>query len=118
MSEVELNDRFAPTESERRERRQKLAQTLAKGGMDGVHIISYETAREVLTPRRIELMRAIREEEPESVRELARLVDRDPGRISRELETLASHGIVTFEQEGRNKRPILTHDHIVPEPVF
>jgi len=118
MADEDLNDRFTPTKSERRECRQQLVQTLTNGGMDGVHVISQKTAREVLTPRRVELMLTIRDEEPESIQALAPLVDQDPERISRELETLASHGIVTYEQEDCNKRPIVPHDHIVPEPIL
>lgn len=118
MSETETSPEFPVAEEERTERRREMAQALAKGGMNGVHVLRHESAREVLTPRRIELLHAIRDTEPESVRTLAREVDRDHGQVSRDLETLAAHALVTFESEGRRKRPILSQDTVVVEPVL
>ena len=104
-------------DEERRRRRRRLAQTLAVGGMDDVHVLSHESADEILTPRRRELIHTLNQTEVDSVRELASLVERDHGQVSRDLQTLAEHGIVEFEQSGRAKRPSLQHAHVVIEPV-
>lgn len=118
MSTELSEDIVSDSDDEKRDRRREMAQALAKGGMSNVQVISHESAREVLTPRRRELLRAIRAKEPESVRGLARLLERDPGQVSRDLETLAAHSVVTFEEEGRGKRPVVAAEHIVVEPVI
>jgi predicted transcriptional regulator len=118
MSGAETNQEFPVAKEERTERRREMAQALAKGGLNGVHVLTHESAREVLTPRRVELLHTIRDQEPDSVRELARESDRDHGQVSRDLETLATHALVAFETEGRRKRPIVSHDRVVIEPVL
>ncbi|MBP1985616.1 HVO_A0114 family putative DNA-binding protein [Halolamina salifodinae] len=66
----------------------------------------------VFSPRAIELLRVIAQEEPASMREAARLVDRDIKDVSRNLNQLAEFGVVEFEQEGRSKRPVVPFDDI------
>jgi len=98
--------------------RGKMARALAKGGMEGVQIISHTTAREVLTPKRRELVATLRDEDISSVRELARHLERDKGQVSRDLGVLAEHGIIQYHEEGRAKRPELVQQHIIPEPII
>lgn len=102
---------------ERLQRRTELARALARGGMDNVQIISLEEAHTVLTPKRRELIEALSQAGYESIRSLAREIDRDKGQVSRDLAILAEHGIVTFETDGRSKRPLLSQEHIVIEPI-
>lgn len=64
----------------------------------------------VLSPRAIDLLRTIARDEPESMREAARLVERDIKDVSRNLERLAEYGIVEFVEEGRSKRPVVPFD--------
>lgn len=97
--------------------RAELAQALARGGMEGVQVLSLETATVALTPRRLELLRTLRTEDVESVRDLARRLERDKGQVSRDLSELAELGIVEYEVSGRAKRPVLVQDHIVVEPI-
>jgi len=66
----------------------------------------------VLSPRAIDLLRTIARDEPESMREAARLVERDIKDVSRNLERLAEYGIVEFVEEGRSKRPVVPFDDI------
>lgn len=78
-------------------------------------VLAFETPRQALSlfsDARYELLETIRTADPESIRELARLVDRGPSAVHRDLERLADYGIVTFREEGRNKRPILTYEQI------
>lgn len=105
------------SDDERRDRRAEMARALARGGMDGVHVISLEQAAEVVTPRRQEIIETLGRGEYESVRELARVLDRDKGQVSRDLGLLAEHGIVRFETEGRSKSPRLAQEHVVIEPI-
>jgi predicted transcriptional regulator len=103
--------------SERRERRAEMARSLARGGMEGVQVLSFESAERVLTEKRREIIDALRTEDVESVRQLAELLDRDKAQVSRDLGVLAEHGVVQYEKDGRAKRPYLVQEHIVVEPL-
>lgn len=87
------------------------------GGMDGVYVLSHESAERILTEKRRELIDVLDHEEVESVRALARRVERDKAQVSRDLRALAKHGVVNFEESGREKRPHLENDHLVVEPI-
>lgn len=104
-------------DSEPAERRAQMARALAQGGMDGVQVISFESAEKVFTPKRRELIKTLRTQDVESVRDLARRVDRDKGQVSRDLGVLAEHSVISYDEEGRAKRPYLTQEHIVVEPM-
>lgn len=82
---------------------------------DAPRRLSFETTDQlgtVFTPRAIDLLRAIAQEGPESIRETARLVDRDIKQVSANLHRLEDYGVVEFIQEGRAKRPIVPYDEI------
>lgn len=117
MSEVTDDSVVEPSPRQRNERRRKLARILARNGMEGVHVLAHEDAREVLTEKRLRLLRAIGHYEPDSIRELAEHLDRDNGQVGRDLRTLAEHALVTFETNGRGKRPVLAQEHVVVEPI-
>lgn len=77
--------------------------------------LSFETTdqlAQVFTPRAIDLLQAIAEGEPVSIREAARLVDRDIKQVSENLERLEEYGIVEFVDKGRAKQPIVHYDEI------
>lgn len=97
--------------------RAKMARALAGAGFEGVNVISRDTATRILTDRRYELLQTIKHEQPESVRDLARTLDRDKGAVSRDLATLCEAGVVTYEENGRAKRPVLAQEHLVVEPI-
>lgn len=66
----------------------------------------------LLSPKNIELLRTIARESPGSIRELARLVDRDIRQVHDNLRDLESYGLVEVEQAGRAKRPTVWYDDI------
>lgn len=103
---------------ERVDRRADMARALARGGMGGVQVLSLETAQEVLTPKRYEIIDLLSREDIESVRALARRLDRDKAQVSRDLAVLAEHAIISYDTDGRSKSPRLTQEHIVIEPVL
>ena len=57
------------------------------------------------------------ENDYDSVRALARALDRDKGHVSRDLGVLSEHAIVIYETDGRSKSPRLTQEHLVVEPI-
>ncbi|GGL36281.1 hypothetical protein GCM10009037_19830 [Halarchaeum grantii] len=95
-----------------------MARALAEGGFSGVHVLSIDSAETVLTDPRMSLIDYLRAHDVESIRELARELDRDKGNVSRDLKLLAKYGIVGFDTSGRAKRPFLKVEHLVVEPVF
>lgn len=99
------------------ERRKQMARALARGGMTDVRVLSHESAERVLTQKRRELIAVLTDQTVGSVRDLARRVERDKGQVSRDLGVLAEHGVVDFEETGREKRPYLQHEHVVVEPI-
>lgn len=87
---------------------------LTFSGPDGTEerSVDAEVASLVCRPTTIELLRAIAREEPSSIRETARIVDRDVRQVHDNLWTLGEHGIVEFERDGRSRRPIVDFEKI------
>jgi len=80
-----------------------------------ISFTSYDTLFETLTPRVLDLIEAVRRDEPESINEAARVVDRDVKNVHGELGRLARLGIIYFEEENRRKRPVVWFDELVIE---
>lgn len=74
---------------------------------------SYDELMATLTPRVLDLIEAIRQEEPASINETARVVDRDVKNVHEELSRLAQLGVIFFEEDGQSKRPIVWFDELV-----
>jgi predicted transcriptional regulator len=63
------------------------------------------------------LLNVIRSDEPASIRETARLVDRDKKNVYEELTTLESLGVIRFETDGQSKQPVFPYDELLIRPV-
>ncbi len=68
--------------------------------------------RELLTDRRLETMRAIMTRSPESISDLADLLERNYADVHADVQTLAEHHIVYFETDGRAKRPVIPYERV------
>ncbi len=77
---------------------------------------SYEAFRKVLTPERLKILHVIREKEPKSVYELAKILGRNRRNVIKDLEILELLGLVEFEEEKRGKRksrrPVVPYNEI------
>ena len=75
---------------------------------------TYDDFVDSLTPLRLELIRAIAEGTPESMREAARLVDRDVSDVHSDLKQLEVLGILTLEEGGPSGaiQPVVPFDKI------
>jgi predicted transcriptional regulator len=72
-----------------------------------------DTALErVLSAKNLELLRHISSEQPGSIRELARIVDRDVKNVSNALNRLEELGVIRFESDGRAKRPVVWYEEV------
>jgi predicted transcriptional regulator len=74
---------------------------------------SYDDLMETLTPRVLDLIEAIRRDEPASINATARVVDRDVKNVHEELTRLAKLGIIFLEEDGQRKRPVVWFDELV-----
>jgi len=66
----------------------------------------------LLRPGTIELLRTIARERPESIRETARLLDRDIHQVHDMVTELAQLNLLRLEEEGRRKRPVVWYDEL------
>jgi predicted transcriptional regulator len=78
----------------------------------GLTLGSEDRLRSVLDDKNVELIRTIAREEPESIRELARLVDRDVRQVHDAVTELETLGLIELDEEGRAKKPTVWYDSI------
>ena len=62
---------------------------------------------ECLTKKRVEILRAIADFEPGSIRALSRLVERNVKNVFEDLLLLEKNKFISFEEEGKNRKPIV-----------
>ena len=81
---------------------------------EGVYFTSLAAARNLLTPSRLALLRAVRTKHPRSIYELAKIVGRDLKNVQDDLRTLERYGLVRVSR-GRTigKRRVK-----IPQAVF
>jgi len=74
---------------------------------------SPEQFQEVFNATTLTLIRTIQRDQPESIRELARLLERNVSPVHSDLTKLESYGLVAFEQgDNRAKQPVIPYDRI------
>jgi predicted transcriptional regulator len=91
-------------------RRAEAGESGAAVAQDVRYVLNFEAFEDVerlIRASNLELLRAIVTQQPESIREAATIVDRDYRDVHRNLEELASLGVVEFEEDGNRKRPVL-----------
>lgn len=71
-----------------------------------------EDLTRLLRPETLELLRTIARERPESIRETARLLDRDIHQVHDTVTELAQLNLLRLEKEGRRKRPVVWYDDL------
>jgi len=67
----------------------------------------------ILTPERVKILKVIRDCAPQSISELADILDRDRGNVTHDLIYLKGLGFVDFEDEiksKREKKPVVDYD--------
>ncbi|AXR79854.1 HVO_A0114 family putative DNA-binding protein [Natrarchaeobaculum sulfurireducens] len=73
---------------------------------------SYAELSRLLSPKNLELLQAISEHQPDSIREAAELVEPDYKQVHRNLSELEDIGVIEFEGggSGQAKKPTLAYD--------
>jgi predicted transcriptional regulator len=78
-------------------------------------IRSFDTVadvRQLLTDRRVELMRSIMTASPDSITGLADRLGRNYSDVHSDVQVLADHHIVYFDTDGRAKRPVIPYNRV------
>lgn len=108
-----LHVRFRESDDERLE---AALDALDKGEHPEPHfeVVYHDSAdvHRVTRPKNLELLRAIVQHEPESIRETARIVGRDVRQVHRNLSELADLHLIELVKEGQSKRPHVWYDAI------
>jgi len=77
---------------------------------------AFETSEllfETFNPRTMALLETIAEADPASIRQTARLVERDVKNVHEELTELERLGVIRFKTDGRAKKPVFPYEEIV-----
>lgn len=77
---------------------------------DAAFVLNFEDLDDVEQLMRrlnLQLLDVVASERPESIRETARLIDRDYKEVHRNLKELEALGVIEFITDGNSKRPIL-----------
>ena len=74
-----------------------------------IYFETIDVMRKVLTNKRLTILKTIKEKEPRSIYELARLLNRDLKNVNQDLQMLIDLGLVTVEQIKEDKKRIIPH---------
>ena len=77
-----------------------------KRGEPKVWFTSMKSMAEVLSDKNRELLHVIADSKPESLQDLAKETDRQPGNLSRTLKRLESYGFVELKKNNKRIIPI------------
>ncbi|MCP4346822.1 MAG: ArsR family transcriptional regulator [Desulfobacterales bacterium] len=84
----------------------------------GVYFTSVEAFRKAVTPKRIELLKAIKTEKPSSVRHLSKITERNIKNVSTDIRFLEQAGLVDIKKHIETEReitPLVNYDKILFE---
>ena len=73
---------------------------------------SLDELQRALAPTNVALLRTIVRESPASIRETARLVERDVKDVHRNLNELARLGLIEFDDDGHAKQPTVWYERL------
>lgn len=68
--------------------------------------------RTLLTDRRLDVMRTIMADSPQSIQALADTLERNYADVHGDVQVLAEHHIVYFDTDGRGKCPVIPYDRV------
>jgi len=80
--------------------------TIPKRGSPKIWFHSMKSLAEVLSDNNRALLKIIADEEPQTIKELAKISGRQPSNLSRTLKTFEHYGFITIEKIDKTKKPI------------
>jgi len=112
---ITLEVRVQPTEELEDEVLEKVEAAERGESVGPLRVLNLPNKRELsrlMSEKNLELLEAIKEKEPSSIRELSKIVERDYREVHRNLKELEKLKVVEFEQEGQSKKPVVGFDSI------
>ena len=73
----------------------------------GVYFTSLEAIRKVLTEKRLQLLHVIKEQEPDSVYNLSKIVKRDIKNVNDDLQLLKDIGLVSITKARKGRERVI-----------
>lgn len=113
-----LHVRIASTEETRADLRERVRALERGESPDEMLVLNLHDEADlarIVRPTTLELLRTIARRDPQSMREVADMVDRDYKEVHRNLTELADLDVIRFEETGRSKRPVVEFDDIEVE---
>lgn len=110
-----LQVRVGETNRTRQEAREKIAALERDEEVEDMLVLNlpnYGELARLMREKNLELLRALAQHDPESIRAAAELVNRDYKEVHRNLNELETLGVVEFEDAGRSKRPVVHFDEL------
>ena len=68
---------------------------------------------EIFTEKRIQILKIVKNKNPSSIRELARLVERDIKNVWADLELLCKFNLIDLMKNGRSKKPVVKYKTLI-----
>jgi len=94
----------------------EVMETLAEGkSVEPSSYVAFEDldlVTKVLTKERMALLKAIRQHNPSSIRELARLLGRNYKNVHSDVMLLSEYGILDLQKEGKSRKPYLGYEEL------
>jgi predicted transcriptional regulator len=78
-----------------------------KAGEPKIWFTSMKSVAEVLSDQNRALLKVIRETNPDSMAMLAKTTGRQPGNLSRTLNTMSRYGLVDLQRDKTHVRPVV-----------
>lgn len=106
--------------TERADPFQRYVLALSEAGYDDALQTFDDLDERVLTRRRLEIVQVLADDdvEVESIRDLARRLDRHVSIVKEDLDVLARNDLVAYETEGNRKIPALKHRNVFVKPLL
>jgi len=106
--------------TERADPFQRYVLALSEAGYDDALQTFDDLDERVLTRRRLEIVQVLADDdvEVESIRGLARRLDRHVSIVKEDLDVLARNDLVAYETEGNRKIPALKHRNVFVRPLL
>ena len=77
-----------------------------------ISFTSLRALSRVLTPKRLQILKTVRKQRPSSIRELARMLGRDPKNVQEDVKILEEAGLLMLEKKGNAFTPVVDFDEI------
>lgn len=105
-------DPWGEFEQEALENLRQIEQDESHGNKTHLNFEDPAQIQRLLTPKRLELLRSVMVDPPESIRALAARLDRNVSDVHEDVQLLVEYGVIRLEPAGRAKRPAIPFDEI------